>query len=222
MEIVILAVTKAFEGYCVAGMNYEGKWIRPISKSSEGRFWTHKELTHSDGTFARTGEVWEIEGKVPERFQHSNHTEDFELSSRKYVRDLSNPELMAFLAKHCEGQTALSNVFSANRRSTCLVKVDSFHPQITRFEDERPKPKMTFRAHGRALGNPHTKNGDIIVKDCKWEALVLNRATLPTQYNHIYLCIGLATPSPYNGVEYPQVIGLHTDPEVKRLLSYPN
>ncbi|UQZ33642.1 hypothetical protein C2I18_08875 [Paenibacillus sp. PK3_47] len=223
MEIVILAVTKASSDgslFCIAGMNYQGQWIRPISKQSSGRFWTRQELTYQSGAFVNVGEIWDVQGHAPKHFQHPNHTEDFELSSHNYVRDMSNAELMAFLEQHCEGQAALSDVFSANRRSTCLVKVDLFDAQITRFEDKKPKPKMTFRARGLNLRNPHTNNGDIVVKDCKWEALVLQRAPYPARYNHIYLCIGLATI--FNGIEHPQVIGLHTEPAVSMLSSYPD
>ncbi|GAE95055.1 hypothetical protein JCM21714_4262 [Gracilibacillus boraciitolerans JCM 21714] len=41
-------------------------------------------------------------------------------------------------------------------------------------------------------------------------------------FNRIYIAIGLATPNSYDGVEYPQIIGIHTDPEVTISNMYPN
>jgi hypothetical protein len=40
--------------------------------------------------------------------------------------------------------------------------------------------------------------------------------------DEVYFCIGLATPAPYDGVEYPQVIGLHTNPEINWPTEYPD
>ncbi len=38
----------------------------------------------------------------------------------------------------------------------------------------------------------------------------------------VYLCLGLATPTPYDEIEYPQVIGLHTNPLAPFSSNYPD
>ncbi len=66
-------------------------------------------------------------------------------------------------------------------------------------------------------------NGNHIVNDCKRAPLVLNNVVnTTTVYSELYLVIGLATKNNFDGVEYPQVIGLHTKPEIPMLNSYPN
>lgn len=79
---------------------------------------------------------------------------------------------------------------------------------------------MTFTNTDFDVTNPHTQAGDYIVKDCQWCNLILTQSISNQQYNNIYLAIGLATK--YNGVEYPQVIGLHTNPAQSIPQSYPN
>jgi len=90
---------------------------------------------------------------------------------------------------------------------------DSWHGRI--------KPKMTLKGMDFDLGNPLTTNSDYPVKDCKWESLVLRRYRV-NELKKIFFCIGLATPAPYNNIEYPQIIGLHTDPEIPYPSAYPD
>lgn len=221
MRLIILAVTKSYDGFCIAGMNDEGKWIRPISLKSPGRFWTRTELTLKNGEFTVPGDIWEIEGNKPERFQYRNHTEDFNLTSRKYVGRLNNSQLLRFLEQHCEGAAELNAVYQADGRSLCLVEPDNVTFFTTTY-DERVKPKMFFRSRTLSLSNPRTNDGSIIVKDCKWEAIVKQQNLILDVFSQKYLCIGLATPTAFDGIEYPQVIGLHTDPEHPKLPSYPD
>lgn len=221
MRLTILAVTKSYDGFCIAGMNENGEWVRPISVNSPGRFWTRKELTLQSGVFTQAGDVWEIEGGAPDKFEHPNHTEDFLVSKRTYVGQLSHPQLLEFMEKHCEGGQALQQVFQARGRSLCLVDANSFEAYNTNY-DNKPRARMIFRSPRLNLLNPRTNNGNIIVKDCRWERLILNGTAVPAAYSKIYVCIGLAIPTPYDGVEYPQVVGLQTFPHVNPLPTYPD
>ncbi|MEK4106991.1 hypothetical protein NST28_23105 [Paenibacillus sp. FSL R10-2791] len=220
MRFTLLAVTKSFDGFCIAGMNDDGEWIRPISQASLGRFWTRAELTIG-GRFARPGDVWDINGGAPQFFQYPNHTEDFLLTNWRFLGTLNHDDFLHFLAERCEGPDDLEDVFHANGRSLCLVKVDSFEYYTTNY-DNKHRARMIFNSTELDIINPHTNNGNIVVKDCKWEGHLLRNEPIPFLYRQVYVCIGLATPSGFNGIEYPQVVGLHTIPHLNFSLNYPD
>ncbi|RUT40360.1 hypothetical protein EJP82_25080 [Paenibacillus anaericanus] len=220
MRFTLLAVTKSFGGFCIAGMNEDGDWIRPISQASNGRFWTRAELSIG-GRFAQSGDVWDIQGSPPHRFEYPNHTEDFLLTGWRFVESLGHTAFLRFLAERCEGETDLEDVFQANGRSLCLISVDSFEDYTTNI-DNKHRARMIFSSDELDVENPHTNNGNIVVKDCKWEGYLLRGERVPTVYRQIYVCIGLATANNFNGIEYPQVVGLHTNPHLEILIHYPD
>lgn len=225
MEVVILAVTKAGYGeYCISGMTEDCCWVRPIPQSNKTRFWNASQLTiDSSYGFLRAGDVIEFNGQKPNVFKHPNHTEDYIVNGNfNFVKRLSNKELMDFLEGKEETEQDFLNTVNANKRSLCLIRVDSFQQQVTQYEDDPPKPKMTFRNKDFDVTNPKTTPGNYIVKDCKWSNIVLNRTLRFNYFDKIYLAIGLATKWGDNQIEYPQVIGLHTDPEILPPATYPN
>lgn len=212
-------ITKAGYGkFCIAGMDTNGRWIRPIPRPSGERFWTREEIS-VPGAFIESGDVYEIEGVRPKQFQFTNHTEDFIVTKFDWVRTLTNDELLRFLDKNVEDHQAFSDTVKARGRSTCLVKVNKIYSSFSHY-DGKPKPKMKFEGDFD-LDNPTTKYHDYIVKDCNWARLLANGYRLE-QPQKAYLCIGLATPTGYDGVEYPQVIGLHTSPEIGLTDTYPD
>jgi len=227
MKVYILAVTKASDKYCIAGMDDNGNWVRPISSSPSTRFWSANELTfENDFGFIRVGDVIEFEGIVPSQYQHQNHNEDIIVSSTQPIRlvnRLTNDELFDFLHGKDESKQAFDKTVNAQGRSLCLVKVSGFQHQITQYQSESQKPKMTFTNNDFNVTNPKTTPGNYIVKDCKWCNIVLNGTiNNDKKYADIYLAIGLATAFGVNHIEYPQVIGLITNPEVPLPNNYPN
>ncbi|MFI8721271.1 dual OB domain-containing protein [Bacillus altitudinis] len=219
MKVYILAVTSAYKDYyCIAGMDEGGNWVRPISSIQNTRFWKKCELTFNKGfDFIRAGDVIEFRGDAPPQYQHPNHVEDIVVQENQLtlVDRLNNLQLINFLENKDETEQAFNKTVNAKGRSLCLIKVDSFQHAITQFEDNPPKPKMTFTNSKFNVDNPQTYNGDYIVKDLVWSDAVLKDLVDKKQaYTDIYLTIGLATPSPYNRIEYPQVIGLHTSPVI--------
>lgn len=226
MKVCILAVTKAFDKFCIAGMDEEGKWIRPVSNSPSTRFWKEEELIFNQGIgFIKVGDVIEFAGKRPFQYQFQNHTEDVivEPPGFQLVQRMTNEELLNFINGKEEDEQAFEKTVNAQGRSLCLIKVDSFHHSISQYPGSPDKPKMEFANQAFNVTNPKTTAGDYIVKDCKWNSIILNNLFINIQpHKHIYLAIGLATPTPFNGVEYPQVIGLHTNPKVAYSNSYPH
>jgi hypothetical protein len=227
MEVCILAVTKARSGeFCIAGITEEGNWVRPIPENSLTRFWTTSQLTFNKNYgFLRAGDVIRFDGQKPQSLQHPNHTEDYLVSENHFelITRYSNDQLLNFLEGKDETEENFLRTVNAQKRSLCLVKVDAFQQQITQYPGESSKPKMTFTNNDFSVTNPKTTPGNYIVKDCKWSNLVLNNTIRDNlSFNKIYLAIGLATKWGVNQIEYPQVIGLHTEPEIQTPLTYPN
>ena len=142
------------------------------------------------------------------------------VSAKLNIKRLNNNELMDFLRNKVESESDFIDTINANGRSLCLMQAKTVTPQITSW-DGVDKPKVKFYGSKFDLNNPKTKYNDYIVKDCKWSHLILQKVQTPI-FNEIYFCIGLATPTRYDGIEYPQMIGLHTKPEVAWPLEYPD
>lgn len=225
MRICILAVTKARWGeYCIAGMTDEGQWVRPIPQSGQTRFWNASQLTSTQYGFLRSGDIIEFNGLRPAHFQHPNHTEDMEVQGNfQVVNRYSNDQLMRFLREKEENEAEFLSTVNAQNRSLCLIKVDEFITDITQFPGDSPKPKINLTKNEFDVNNPLTNNGNYIVKDCKWSNLILNNAlNEDLTFNDIYIAIGLATKWGPDSIEYPQIIGVHGDLEVRYPDTYPD
>jgi hypothetical protein len=219
MEVTILAVTNALGGrYCIAGMTNDGQWIRPIQGRRRNRFWSHDDLSFEGGEFATVGDVWHIEGIKPNELEYENHVEDYLVHEHKYVHTLSCNQLWEFVKDRVEDQGVFQETVNANGRSLCLVEVHGYKYHIY-DSDKGPKAKMRISNNNYNIDNPHTSWNDYIVKDCKWEGLIINGNEVP-QFEQAYVCIGLATK--FRGVEWPQIIGFHTNTYVPHLDQYPN
>lgn len=140
--------------------------------------------------------------------------EDYVITEGSFHRTLTNNQLMQFLRTHTEDATAFNDTVNARGRSLCLVKVSSFRTEV--FRDE---PKMYLFSNNFNLDNPHVNFSNYKIKDCKWAGLVIQGYQRPN-FNEVYACIGLATR--FRGVEFPQLIGLRTFPDVLYPSSYPD
>ena len=148
------------------------------------------------------------------RFLHPNHVEDYIITDGSFDRSLTNSQLMQFLRTHTEDAVAFNDTVLGRGRSLCLVRVDTFRTEV--FYGE---PKIYLLNNSFSLDNPHVNFSNYKIKDCKWAGLIMQGYHGPN-FNEVYACIGLATR--FRGVEYPQLIGLHTIPAVRYPLSYPD
>lgn len=224
MKIYLLAVTKAFDKFCIAGMTEDGKWIRPIPNNSKTRFWEQNQISLTNYGVLRPGDIIEISGYNPKNFQYPNHTEDFVVKGNmNFLGRLSNNEFLNFLKDKVEPISSFEDTVNAKNRSLCLINVEKVNLHITNYNGTDFKPKATPFKSQYNVENPRTQRGNYIVKDCKWSTLILNQdPNIDIAFSEIYFVIGLATPTNYDNVEYPQLIGLHTFPEVHYPLTYPH
>lgn len=217
MLIGIVAVTKAFDGFCIAGVNALGELIRPIYGKGNHRFWPREKLTH-DGEFIKCGDVWELDGR-PFELEYPNHTEDFLPTTFRFRHTLNQSKFFDVLSEFAEDKKAFSDTVNAHKRSLCLVSVDSF-TMITRVWNNKTSLRMGLIGKF-SLNNPKTQDNLYPVKDCRWLGL-MNDGNIPPQTKRIFICIGLATPTPYDRIEYPQVVGVHTLPCLGFTATYPD
>jgi hypothetical protein len=153
ITFVILAVTKTFNKYCIAGMDSNGKWIRPLPVGKE-KFWSSVFYNNNDPI--QVGDVWEIT-KYQQEFDSSSpgHTEDIRLiNNQTFKKHLSNDELIQFVNKHQEKEVDLRDTLDAKSRSLCLIMVDSFSNSMekNRF-DQTVKPRIFFSFKKKEYGD---------------------------------------------------------------------
>lgn len=214
MEVVVLAVTRAFGKFCIAGMTLDGEWIRPIPQPGmylleQDRFWDEDKITF-DETLIQTGDRITIEGYAPSSLRYSNHSEDFITTGMKKTGHFDVQELIQFLDSHKEDyQSFKKTVYGNDGRSLCLIEVEDFFCHVNRYDDGNTRYTMSFTHSQFNVKNPITNAGTYVVKDRRWEDLMKSNSVPNLQHNRLFLCIGLATP--YKGVEYPMAIGLIPD-----------
>ncbi|WP_026679181.1 dual OB domain-containing protein [Fictibacillus gelatini] len=221
LSITILAVTKTFDSYCIAGMDDKGNWYRPLPNFG-GKFWP--QLRYQDGSWIQVGDVWEINDYISEFDPISPaHTEDIRLITPPIqIKRLSNKELIQFAYQNQENNSKLQNTLDANGRSLCLVSANNFEGFSHTFNN-RIRPRVKFVANGVAYDNMTSTPG-FPLTDLKWRAYILQNRDYPKDLNSAFICIGLARKEPSKNIikEYPMVISIITDPEVPLLPSYPN
>ncbi|QTC41321.1 hypothetical protein I7V34_19990 [Bacillus sp. V3] len=213
MRITILAVTKTYNQYCIAGMTEEGRWVRP--QPHTGLFWNN--LEYSDGSYIKVGDVWEIKD---EEFSSETdptspgHTENIRLlGSATRVKILDNSSLLEFIRNHSEETLSLTNTLNANGRSLCLIKIESFN--------KVNNSRITFNLDGNRYCN-NTKTEGYPVTCLKWRSIFFQNIQYPSSVDELYICIGLARTEPPKILkEYPMVIGIFTNPEVPLPSTYP-
>lgn len=221
-NFIILAVTKTYDKFCIAGMNENGKWIRPLPVGKE-KFWRSERYTN--GEFIKVGDVWEIAEYEDEYDIHSpGHTEDLRLlQSPKFKEHYTNNKLLNFVEAFKEDKTALSNTLNGVSRSLCLVKAENFKKFL--FDNPfngRKQARFTFLFEGNHYNNTTSTPG-FPITDLKWRAYTFQQIKTTNDWNNIFICIGLARTEPKKRVdrEYPMIISVITDPEVPLLPTYP-
>lgn len=219
---VILAVTKTFDKYCIAGMDYEGNWIRPLPVGGD-KFWP--SVVYRNNEFIKVGDVWEITAYKKEYDDISpGHTEDIRLTKSPTLQSrLTNQQLISFVQRFQEDETALMKTINAESRSLCLIKVDGFENFLHENNfNGRIQVRITF-LYNRNQYNNTTSTPGFPLTDLKWRAYTYKQIQVSSDWDSVYICIGLARKEPKKDLsrEYPMVISVITNPEVPLLPTYP-
>jgi hypothetical protein len=222
-SFVILAITKTYDKFCIAGMDEKGKWLRPLPVGKE-KFWY--SVKYANDGLIQVGDLWEITEYETEYDDCSpGHTEDLRLiEDPTFERHLTNEELIRFVQKFQEDEVALNRTLNAESRSLCLVEADNFNNFLHESSfSGKMQARITF-SFGEKQYNNTTSTPGFPITDLKWRAYTIQQIPTTKDWSSLFICVGLARPEPKKGLEreYPMIISVITDPEVPLLRSYPS
>jgi hypothetical protein len=233
-ELTILAVTKMHGGVCTAGIDKNGRWVRPV-RSLVGRGQYHEVITdycllpldffHGGASHLVNQGVtrfW-LEAHSPER----PHTEDWTLDLQRkpqLIRKLSRQEQAAFLSSHAEADLAVlqpdgnrslalfraerfSFVFGLNKTGDDIIVRASFIVGGQEVQDAGCTD-LRMRALGRKLLEK-SKGVSCALRDDNFRRHG-KEAT--------YLALGLSRL--YRGKHWMILVGVHTLPELEVEIDY--
>jgi hypothetical protein len=233
-DLVILAVTKMHGGVCTAGIDADGKWVRPVRPTAkrvgEGDTITDYcllpiDFFHNGQSHLVTGSltrVW-LAAHTPER----PHVEDWTLDLQRkpqWLRKLSQQEQADFLAAHCESD--VSALVPDAARSLGLFLPDSFCFSFGMNKsgtDICVRADFTFREQTfsdvgctdlrmRALGRK-------LLEKSSGATRQLTQVDFQRQGKQVtYLALGLSRL--YRGKHWLIVVGVHSIPELVVEIDY--
>jgi len=226
VDIVFLAMTLMAGGYCFAGMNENGEWVRPQLEGTQWKNLYYQSVAFSTEEYIRIGDVVRVEGRYETNLRHPAHVEDYIVRRFDKVGNLGQRELIAFLDAHSEGSVALDATLSRSGRSLCMVQVESFEvvykeegdPRRTRIAFNLPGIPTTYINTTKKPGYPCT---------ClRWRAIQDQDVQIPSEVKKIFIGVGLARE--FTGADgqlvpaAPMVISLITDPAMPGEIDYDN
>jgi hypothetical protein len=233
-ELLIMAMTRMRSGICTAGFMHDAtapkavRWVRPVKE--------HGTLLVGDMTTA-TGEVVQmgdvVELALIEARPHNDHVEDwvteFVRHRPRIVRQLTGEKRAHFLANHCDPDPA--EVLLTQSRSLCLIQPDDLWATFN-HDDYSGKYEARLGFRFRIEQNlDGTQQQGVHVTDLKWRSLgrtwlgsasrlQLDQSELKTRLgaDTFFLSIGLGRP--FNGKQWPLVIGVHPVPDYEMVIDY--
>lgn len=219
-RIIVLAATKMFNGICVAGVDENHAWIRPVPK--DGMNFPPASLQVSGKVVAEPYN--EVEFHVQRRLDNNPQTEDHEVDlsqGLRSVRTLNDNQLGHLLNQIDESPLVgahedLERTLTARNRSLTLARVDDVvETYSTPTQQGRVQRKIRFRIGGHPFNLPCT--------DLRWRRLTRGgRDDIGLQKLHeaqdVYLALGLTRL--FNGHCWPIVVGVHPIPKLSVEVDY--
>ncbi len=227
-ELTILALTKMHGGVCTAGIDEQGRWVRPVRPhiDSRPRYTMVTDYCLLPLDFFHSGRSHLINLGVT-RFWFSSHTpqpphtEDWMMDlTRKpqLLRKLSAEEQERFLAAHVEENLPLLD--GDGQRSLALIRPDSFSIS---FGMNRSGEDVSVRA---AFTVGSVEVGDVGCTDLRLRALgrkLLEKSAGEKRMlsdedfrrhgkQTTYLTVGLSRA--FQGKHWPILVGAHAIPEL--------
>jgi len=233
-EVIILAVTKMHGGVCIAGIDNQGRWVRPIrpTKKRIGEYDTITDYCLLPIDFFHKGKSHFINGAITRIYLTSHsptppHIEDWIIDTRKkpqLLRKLSDQEQTEIYAKYCESD--ISKLVPDAERSLGLFFPESFCFYFTMNQSNTDVTvradfklgEQTFSGIGctdlrmRALGRKLLKKSD-------GTSQTLNLSSFKNREKQItYLALGLSRL--YRNKHWLIVVGVHSIPELSIEIDY--
>lgn len=214
MEVVVMAVTKMNDGFCIAGMTTDGRWIRLIPQGSHN--W--RSIAYNNREYIRTGDVLNVSGGW--MFTDPPHYEDYKVKSMKRVNQLNNKQMLDFCHRKAEPPDKFFELMSRRIRSLCLLKADGVE---TVFKEIDPvKSRLAVRL-GKDVYRNDTRKPGFPCTCLKWRAMQRQELELPV-FNQVYTAFGLARPFTDRDGRFvpaaPMVISILSDPPLPGVVDY--
>lgn len=215
MEITILVVSKMLRKACVAGVNAEMEWCRPV-RLPDYNFYL-REINPRTGHIQK-GNV--LRFQVNELLNNTPHSEDFSIRSNTpitLIRTLDRSELINLASEADESDNILESNLNIkdylinSNRSLCVIKPDNINGQtyIDTY-DNSYKPKIQFEFNDGNL--------NLSCQDIHWRALgrtdrgrEIQREIL--EENDVYFVIGLSRF--FRDDYWPLIVGIYPLPNIE-------
>ncbi|MBN2603553.1 MAG: hypothetical protein JXA91_05440 [Candidatus Thermoplasmatota archaeon] len=218
IDLKILAVTRMLNQICVAGIDDDLKWRRPVRRST-------LNILLSD-IFDNNTCIIKNYNQVRFRFEcnlnNVPHSEDFSINTEYkpiLINELSIDDLRSDLNKIDESENFEENITSyliENNRSLALIKPD----EITGFTwfkslNDKYQPRIQFELNNEKY--------DFSCTDLKWRAYGKSIANIKNveeliKERDIYFAIGLTRK--FMDKYWPMVVGIHILPDYECKINY--
>lgn len=218
-----MAVTRALNHFCVAGVNQTNDWKRPVC--IPGWFLRRNQVFQDNECIVRNYNIVRFysEGNM----NNQPHSEDFKIDANRsfqllgIVSENERAELFSEIDESNlieESDERIYNYLLSNNRSLIMIKPDGID-QCTCEPNEYKgiKTRIHFTLNDEYY--------NISCTDIRWRAYIRNHRnesnTDTLNNRETYLTIGL-TREPWNGQIWPIVVGLHVLPELHVDVDYNN
>jgi len=235
MNITILAVTKREYGVCIAGVDENLNWVRPVKK----RTLRLNDIKLGDNEYISNSCVYDIllRKDAPNGYQTENYLID-EKQPIKYLRKLDDVERDKLFSAKSENSlltsntnTNILNLLKEKNESLILlgpVTIDS----VSLSKDEDVHVRVDFSVGPIKIKNQHLKG--LPCTDLKFLSFAKNILDQEnTSYlrlsgediknilrvDNIFIVIGL-TAEPFQGDYWPMIIGVHTIPDYQQNVEF--
>ncbi len=227
-EITILALTKMHGGVCTAGIDPDGRWVRPVRPHAESRLryevvtdYCLLPLDFFHGGMSHLVNLGVTRFHFAAHSPQPPHAEDWTMDlghKPQFIRKLSPEEQEQFLAAHAEGRLPLLDDDCG--RSLVLIEPDSFSFS---FGMNRSGDDVSVRA-SFALGDAQIKDagctdlrmralGRKMLEQSGGEKCSLNGEDFERRgKQQTYLSVGLSRP--FQGKHWLILVGVHSIPEL--------
>lgn len=219
MKLLVLAATKHHNGYCIAGVNTDLEWSRPVVRK-RGKRPLKKSHVFEDGHWiSKKRNIVRYEAK--KYYKYVPHSEDFlfdESKGPKFIKQIDTDDFKKIISELDESKkitNGIKDYLINNRRSLMLVKPNEIECK-TRTTDHGRQCRIKFSLNENEY--------DFTCTNLRWRKFIrdnnLKEGNELLNNRESYFSIGLTRE--YEGEYWPLVIGVHTFPKFEIEVNHSN
>lgn len=236
MNITILAVTKRYDGICIAGIDNNLKWVRP----AKNRTLTLEDIK-LNGEYLSISNIYDFSfiKHNPSSYQTENYLID-ETKNISYIKTLAEQERKDLFPKLSENslitlnpELDISKVLKKEKRSLILLGPVEIESIYIYCENNKIKtPRIACNLNSFPIKNQRGKH-DLPCTDLKFRAFAKhllkerntehlslhgNELKKLLKFDQAFIAIGLT--EKFREDYWPMIIGFHTIPDYKQEIDY--